>query len=108
MFEIAAAFVTSIFSVFGLFLVTHRKDSALLKEVHEVVTAETSSGAKKVWSPAEPLADLKNAVDKFAERIDPKQIERTHHNTGLIHDQLGEVIHVLLVVKNALENKNAN
>lgn len=82
----------------------NRKIDYRVKAIFEIITARTDSGAVKVWSPAEPLEELKEAVGK----IDTKQLERTHNNTSLINAQLGEVIHVLIVVKNALEKKSAN
>ena len=63
----------------------------LIVAMHKVITAETETGSKKVWSPSKPIEELMEAV----EAIDVGKLNRTHENSTLIHEQLTEVIHTL-------------
>lgn len=74
----------------------------MIEEMHPIVTAQTDTGAKKVWTPERPIRELREAV----EAIDVKQLERTHKNVNLIHEQISTIVKILNDIDNQLEGRH--
>jgi len=73
-----------------------------LEEMHAIITQRDDQDRPKAHFPVKPIEDLMTAVEK----IDVKQLERTHESSKNTHEELGHLIIIVKDIRRHLENKS--